>query len=62
MRFINLERTKLPDEILRHNLEEKKKYFSEICMEVEKNDAEIQVNISAIWSYFLVPAPISSSV
>ncbi|XP_019167719.1 PREDICTED: histone-lysine N-methyltransferase ATXR3 [Ipomoea nil] len=42
VRFINLERTKLPDEILRHNLEEKKKYFSEICMEVEKNDAEIQ--------------------
>lgn len=62
MRFINLERTKLPDEILRHNLEEKKKYFSEICMEVEKNDAEIQVNISATCSHFLVPAPISASV
>ncbi|CAH9076634.1 unnamed protein product [Cuscuta epithymum] len=42
VRFINLERIKLPDEILRHNLEEKKKYFSDICIEVEKNDAEIQ--------------------
>ncbi|KAF9589653.1 hypothetical protein IFM89_026787 [Coptis chinensis] len=36
------ERTKLPEEILRHNLEEKKKFFSDICIEVEKNDAEVQ--------------------
>lgn len=45
VRFINFERTKLPKEILKHNLEEKKKYFAEISMEVEKSDAEVQVNI-----------------
>lgn len=44
VRFINFERTKLPDEILRHNLEEKRKFFSDICLEVEKNDAEVQVH------------------
>lgn len=43
MRFINYERTMLPEEILRHNLEEKRKYFADICLEVEKNDAEVQV-------------------
>ncbi|XP_075498170.1 LOW QUALITY PROTEIN: histone-lysine N-methyltransferase ATXR3-like [Primulina tabacum] len=42
VRFINFERTKLPREILRHNIEEKKKYFADIRMEVEKSDAEIQ--------------------
>ncbi|GAB2285305.1 hypothetical protein Dimus_019759 [Dionaea muscipula] len=42
VRFINFERTKLPGEILRHNVEEKKKYFADICYEVEKSDAEIQ--------------------
>ncbi|XP_073279990.1 histone-lysine N-methyltransferase ATXR3-like [Primulina huaijiensis] len=42
VRFINFERTKLPHEILRHNIEEKKKYFADIRMEVEKSDAEIQ--------------------
>ncbi|KAG5596928.1 hypothetical protein H5410_038160 [Solanum commersonii] len=42
VRFINFERTKLPDEILKHNLEEKKKYFSDVCLEVEKNESEIQ--------------------
>ncbi|KAG6717777.1 hypothetical protein I3842_04G117100 [Carya illinoinensis] len=42
VRFINFERTKLPEEILRHNLEEKRKYFSDICLEVEKSDAEVQ--------------------
>ncbi|CAK9161370.1 unnamed protein product [Ilex paraguariensis] len=42
VRFINYERTKLPEEILRHNLEEKKKYFADICLEVEKSDAEVQ--------------------
>ncbi|KAJ4851262.1 hypothetical protein Tsubulata_019950, partial [Turnera subulata] len=42
VRFINLERTKLPEEILRHNLEEKRKYFSEISLDVERSDAEVQ--------------------
>nr|XP_017257593.1 PREDICTED: histone-lysine N-methyltransferase ATXR3 isoform X3 [Daucus carota subsp. sativus] len=42
VRFINSERVKLPDEILRHNVDEKKKYFAEITMEVEKTDAEVQ--------------------
>ncbi|CAL9013842.1 unnamed protein product [Prunus brigantina] len=42
VRFINFERTKLPAEILKHNLEEKRKYFSDICLEVEKSDAEVQ--------------------
>ncbi|CAN1232252.1 Histone-lysine N-methyltransferase ATXR3 [Linum perenne] len=42
VRFINLERTKLPEEILKHNLEEKKKYSSEICIDVERSDAEVQ--------------------
>ncbi|XP_031254562.1 histone-lysine N-methyltransferase ATXR3 isoform X2 [Pistacia vera] len=42
VRFINHERTKLPEEILKHNLEEKRKYFSEIFLEVEKSDAEVQ--------------------
>lgn len=40
---MNFERTKLPEEILRHNLEEKRKYFLDTCLEVEKSDAEIQV-------------------
>ncbi|KAK7402013.1 hypothetical protein VNO78_13946 [Psophocarpus tetragonolobus] len=42
VRFINFERTKLPEEILKHNLEEKRKYFSDICLEVERSDAEVQ--------------------
>ncbi|KAJ8763758.1 hypothetical protein K2173_003540 [Erythroxylum novogranatense] len=42
VRFINLERTKLPEEILKHNLEEKRKYVAEICLEVERSDAEVQ--------------------
>ncbi|XP_010551744.1 PREDICTED: histone-lysine N-methyltransferase ATXR3-like [Tarenaya hassleriana] len=42
VRFINFERTKLPEEILKHNLEEKRKYFSDICLDVEKSDAEVQ--------------------
>lgn len=45
VRFINFERTKLPEEILKHNLEEKRKYFSDICLEVEKSDAEVQVKL-----------------
>ena len=46
MRFINFERTKLPEEILKHNLEEKKKYFADISIEFEKSDAEVQVNVT----------------
>ncbi|MQL95991.1 hypothetical protein Taro_028666 [Colocasia esculenta] len=42
VRFINLERTKLPEQILKHNLEEKRKFFTDICLEAEKNDAEVQ--------------------
>lgn len=48
VRFINFERTKLPGEILKHNLEEKRKFFPDICLDVEKSDAEIQVNFD--WS------------
>lgn len=50
VRFINFERTKLPEEILKHNLEEKRKYFSDICLEVERSDAEVQVR-SVCWSF-----------
>ncbi|KAH6780543.1 hypothetical protein C2S52_011780 [Perilla frutescens var. hirtella] len=42
VRFINFERTKLPNEILKHNIEEKKRFFAEVNMELEKTDAEIQ--------------------
>ncbi|XWS68524.1 hypothetical protein CRYUN_Cryun04dG0097900 [Craigia yunnanensis] len=42
VRFINFERTKLPEEILRHNLKEKRKYCVDICLDAETNDAEIQ--------------------
>lgn len=61
MRFINLERTKLPEEILRHNLEEKRKYFSDICLEVEKSDAEVQVmfTLSIPFSSLQLPVHLS---
>ncbi|CAI9759959.1 unnamed protein product [Fraxinus pennsylvanica] len=42
VRFINFERTKLPDTILRHNVEEKKKYFADVSLEIERSDAEVQ--------------------
>ncbi|KAK9689683.1 hypothetical protein RND81_09G075000 [Saponaria officinalis] len=42
VRFINFERTKLPDKILEHSLEEKKKYNLEISVEMERSDAELQ--------------------
>ncbi|XVE49782.1 hypothetical protein DITRI_Ditri01bG0109500 [Diplodiscus trichospermus] len=42
VRFINFERTKLPEEVLRHNLKEKRKYCVDICLDAERNDAEIQ--------------------
>jgi hypothetical protein len=42
VRFINFERVKLPEEILKHSLEEKRKYFVDVCLDVEKNDAEVQ--------------------
>ena len=44
MRFIYLERQKLPDEILRHNVDEKHQFLIDINMDSEKNDAEVQVN------------------
>ena len=40
---MNFERPKLPLEILKHSLEGKKKYFSYICLEVEKSDAEVRI-------------------
>uniref|UniRef100_A0A6V7QV50 SET domain-containing protein n=1 Tax=Ananas comosus var. bracteatus TaxID=296719 RepID=A0A6V7QV50_ANACO len=42
VRFMNFERKKLPDEILKFNLEEKRKYFSDINIESEKSEAEVQ--------------------
>ncbi|KAK2987988.1 hypothetical protein RJ640_011251 [Escallonia rubra] len=42
VRFINFERTKLPEEILKYNLEEKRKYFAEIFEDVERTEAEVQ--------------------
>ncbi|PPS10861.1 hypothetical protein GOBAR_AA09790 [Gossypium barbadense] len=42
VRFINFERTKLPEQILQHNLEEKQKYCIDISLDAERNDAEIQ--------------------
>ncbi|XP_042477330.1 histone-lysine N-methyltransferase ATXR3-like isoform X2 [Macadamia integrifolia] len=42
VRFINFERTKLPEEIFRHNLEEKRKFFLDICRDTEKSEAEVQ--------------------
>lgn len=45
MRFINFERTRLPHEILKHNIEEKKRFFAEVNLELERTDAEIQVYV-----------------
>ncbi|KAL2474205.1 Histone-lysine N-methyltransferase ATXR3 [Forsythia ovata] len=42
VRFINFERTKLPNVILRHNVEEKKKYLADVSLEIERSDAEVQ--------------------
>lgn len=56
MRFINFERTKLPKEILKHNLEEKKKYFADISLDVEKSDAEVQVSVVYCFLYVCVCA------
>ncbi|XP_020270405.1 histone-lysine N-methyltransferase ATXR3-like isoform X2 [Asparagus officinalis] len=42
VRFINLERTKLPEAILKHNMEEKRKYLAEICIEDERSESEVQ--------------------
>lgn len=52
VRFINFERTKLPEEILKHNLEEKRKYFSDIHLDVEKSDAEVQVRLLLLLIFF----------
>jgi hypothetical protein len=43
VRFIYLERQKLPDEILKHNVEEKRQFLIEINLDTERNDAEVQV-------------------
>lgn len=59
MRFINFERTKLPEEILRHNLEEKRKYFLDICLDAERNDAEIQVSAVLILCLCMALASVS---
>jgi len=42
VRFINLERRRLPEQILKHVIKEKKKAGVEIFLEYEKSDAEIQ--------------------
>ena len=54
VRFINFERTKLPEEILKHNMEEKRKYFSDIHLDVEKSDAEVQVRTSFLFTFLRV--------
>ena len=40
---MNFERPKLPLEILKQSLEGKRKYFSYICLEVEKSDVEVRI-------------------
>ncbi|XP_047944061.1 histone-lysine N-methyltransferase ATXR3-like [Salvia hispanica] len=42
VRFINFERTELPNVILKHNIDEKKRFFAEVNMELERTDSEIQ--------------------
>ncbi|XP_051208058.1 histone-lysine N-methyltransferase ATXR3 isoform X1 [Lolium perenne] len=42
VRFIFSERQKLPNEIFKHNVEEKRQFFTDINMDSEKNDAEVQ--------------------
>lgn len=42
VRFINFERSRLPEQILKHAIKEKKKAGVEILLEYEKSDAEIQ--------------------
>lgn len=42
VRFINFERRKLPEQIVKHVVKEKKKVGVEILLEYEKSDAEIQ--------------------
>eukprot|EP01018_Ginkgo_biloba_P011217 Gb_22849 [translate_table: standard] len=44
VRFINLERSRLPDQILKHTIKEKKKAGVEIFYEFEKSDSEIQAD------------------
>jgi hypothetical protein len=43
VRFIFSERQKLPNEIFKHNVEEKRQFFTDINMDSERNDAEVQV-------------------
>lgn len=49
MRFIYLERQKLPEEILKHNVDEKRQFLIEINMDSENNDAEVQVKWLMAW-------------
>ncbi|BAT04105.1 Os08g0180100, partial [Oryza sativa Japonica Group] len=42
VRFIFFERQKLPHEIFKHNVDEKRQFFTDINMDSEKNDAEVQ--------------------
>ncbi|XP_074379829.1 histone-lysine N-methyltransferase ATXR3-like [Apium graveolens] len=42
VRFINFERVKLPAEIIKHNTEEKNKYFAEVGSEYEKAEDEYE--------------------
>ncbi|VAI87563.1 unnamed protein product [Triticum turgidum subsp. durum] len=42
VRFIFFERQKLPNEIFKHNMEEKRQFFTDINMDSERNDAEVQ--------------------
>ncbi|KAF6155779.1 hypothetical protein GIB67_007426 [Kingdonia uniflora] len=63
VRFINFERTNLPEEILIFNLAEKKKNFSDIFVDVEMSDTEVQVNIkfclvTTLGSHLLTLVPV----
>ncbi|KAL8155995.1 hypothetical protein AgCh_001162 [Apium graveolens] len=41
VRFINSERVKLPDKILKHSMDENNKYFAAICLDDEKSEGEV---------------------
>lgn len=50
MRFIFFERQKLPNEIFKHNVEEKRHFCTDINMDSERNDAEVQVDADGLLS------------
>jgi len=54
VRFINFERTRLPEVILKHNVEEKRKFFAHISLEDEKSEAEIQVGVLAVITFLAI--------